>query len=146
MIGDRKIVQINHSRTTKPGTIRGMHYQRPPHAEMKMVRCLRGRVWSVAVDLRQGSPTFLQWHGEELTPENRHMFVIPEGCAHGFQALAADSEILYAVTAPYRPASEGALRHDDPALSIAWPMAVSALSARDIAHPLLTPDFSGLIL
>lgn len=111
-----------------------------------MVRCLKGRVWSVAVDLRRGSPTFLQWHAEELSPENRRLFIIPEGCAHGFQALAADSEILYAVTAPYTPAAEGAVRHDDPSISIAWPLTVSEISARDAAHPLLAPDFSGVIL
>ena len=92
ILGERRIVQINYSRTEAVGTIRGLHYQRPPHAEMKLVRCLRGRVWDVALDLRQGSPTFLHWHAEELTPDNAQMLVIPEGCAHGFQALEAGME------------------------------------------------------
>lgn len=144
VIGDRHIVQINHSRTLPVGAVRGLHYQLPPHAEMKLVRCLKGRVWDVAVDLRAGSPTFLQWYGEELTPGNGRMLVLAEGCAHGFQALEADSELLYLHTAFYSPEAEGGVRCDDPRLGIAWPMPVTEFSERDRRHPPLTPDFAGI--
>ena len=144
IIGDRRVVQINHSRTHAVGAVRGMHFQHPPHAEMKMVRCVRGRVWDVLVDLRAGSPTFLHWHAEELSPDTSRMLVIPEGCAHGFQALEADSELLYLHTAFYTPASEGALRYDDPQLAIRWPLPVTDLSERDKTHALLSNNFIGL--
>lgn len=144
VISDRHVVQINHSRTNTVGAVRGMHFQHPPHAEMKMVRCVRGRVWDVLVDLRAGSPTFLHWHAEELSPDTSRMLVIPEGCAHGFQALEADSELLYLHTAFYTPASEGALRYDDPQLAIPWPLPVTDLSERDKTHALLSNNFIGL--
>lgn len=144
VIGERSIVQINFSRTAHMGAVRGMHYQQSPHAEMKLVRCLRGKVWDVAVDLRVGSPTFLRWHAVELTPESGRMLVIPEGCAHGFQALAPESELLYLHTAHYAPEAEGGVRHDDPALKIDWPLPVADLSQRDRVHPLITSDFSGI--
>lgn len=144
VIDERHIVQMNHSRTAAVGAVRGMHFQHPPHAEMKLVRCLRGRVWDVVVDLRAGSPTFLRWHAEELSPEASRMLVIPEGCAHGFQVLEADSELLYLHTSFYTPAAEGALRFDDPTLGIAWPLHVTDLSERDKNHALLTHDFAGL--
>ena len=146
VLGHRQIAQINHSRTSHAGAVRGMHFQRPPHAEMKMVRCLRGRVWDVAVDLRAGSPTFLQWHAEELAQDDAQMLVIPEGFAHGFQALEPDSELLYLHTAFYHPPSEGGLRHDDPRLAIAWPLPPQDLSPRDLSHPLLGADFTGVAL
>jgi len=146
VLDGRQIVQINHSRTTQVGAVRGMHYQLPPYAEMKLVRCLRGRVCDVAVDLRAGSPTFLQWHAVELSAESGRMFVIPEGCAHGFQVLEPESELLYLHTAHYAPASEGGIRHDDPALGIQWPLPVADLSQRDRAHPLLISDYSGIQL
>jgi dTDP-4-dehydrorhamnose 3,5-epimerase len=144
VIGPRRIVQINHSRTAAVGAIRGMHYQHPPHAEMKLVRCLKGRVLDVAVDLRAGSPTFLRWHAEELTPNNARMLVIPEGCAHGFQVLEADSELLYLHTAFYTPQAERGIRHDDPQLGIAWPLPVAELSPRDASHPLIEPEYRGI--
>ena len=144
VVGDRHVVQINHSRTHAVGAVRGMHFQHPPHAEMKMVRCVRGRVWDVLVDLRAGSPTFLHWHAEELSPDTSRMLVIPEGCAHGFQVLEADSELLYLHTAFYTPASEGALRYDDPLLAIPWPLPVTDLSERDKTHALLSNNFIGL--
>lgn len=137
ILGERHIVQINHSVTRTVGALRGLHFQRPPHAEMKLVRCLRGRIRDVAVDLRPGSPTYLRWHAEELSAANRRMLAIPEGFAHGFQALEPDSEILYLVTAPYNPGSEGGLRHDDPAVAITWPIPVTDISARDQAWPSL---------
>jgi len=145
-LGGRHIVQVNHSLTRKAGAIRGMHYQHAPHAEMKMVRCLKGRVWDVAVDLRKDSPSFLNWHAVELSAGNDLMVIIPEGCAHGFQVLEADSELLYLHTASYVPESEGGVRHDDPALSIDWPLDVTEVSERDRKHPLLTAEFSGVSL
>ncbi len=144
ILGNRRIVQINHSRTATIGAVRGMHFQKRPHAEMKLVRCLRGKVWDAAVDLRRNSPTFLRWHAEELTADNRRMLVIPEGCAHGFQVLAPDSELLYLHTACYAPEAEGGIRHDDPALAIPWPLLATDISARDQEHPLLTNDFHGI--
>lgn len=144
VIGDRDIVQINHSRTAMVGAVRGLHYQRPPYAEMKLARCLQGRVWDVVVDLRAGSPTFLRWHAEELTPDNARMMIIPEGCAHGFQVLEADSALLYLHTAYYTPEAEGGLRHDDARLGITWPLPVADLSERDRRHPPLNTDDSGI--
>lgn len=143
-LGPRRIVQINHSRTREIGAVRGLHYQHPPHAEMKFVRCLRGRVWDVAVDLRRNSPSFLKWHAEELSPERATMLVIPEGCAHGFQVLESDSELLYLHTAHYEKIAEGGLRHDEPRLAIQWPLSVTDLSERDRSHPLLDKDFQGI--
>lgn len=144
VLGDRQIVQINHSRTTRVGAVRGMHFQYPPHAEMKMVRCLTGRVWDVAVDLRAESPTFLHWYAEELAPEGGRMMVIPEGFAHGFQALEPDSELLYLHTAFYDPSAEGGVRHDDPRLGIIWPLSTQDISERDRSHRLLNADFAGV--
>lgn len=144
LLGERQIAQINHSTTSRIGAVRGLHYQHPPHAEMKIVRCLRGRVWDVAVDLRADSPTFLRWYAHELSPETSTMMVIPEGFAHGFQSLEPESELLYLHTEFYHPLSEGGLRHDDPRLAITWPLATRDLSHRDLAHPLLTEDFPGV--
>ncbi|MDP2324901.1 MAG: dTDP-4-dehydrorhamnose 3,5-epimerase family protein [Gammaproteobacteria bacterium] len=144
VFGPRRIVQINHSRTARTGAVRGMHFQRSPHAEMKLIRCIRGRAWDVAVDLRAGSATFLQWHAQELSPGNARMMVIPEGCAHGFQVLEPDTELMYLHSAAYHPVSEGGVRHDDPRLAIQWPLPVVDLSARDCNHPLITATFPGL--
>jgi len=143
-IGKRRIVQINLSRTHAVGSVRGLHFQRPPHAEMKLIRCLKGRVWDVAVDLRAGSSTFMQWHAEELSSENARMVVIPEGCAHGFQVMEEDSELLYLHTALYTPEAESGALYNDPRLKIFWPLPVADLSERDRKHPQITPDFAGL--
>ena len=143
-VGDRQIVQINHSYTARKGSVRGLHYQLPPAAEMKMVRCLRGRVWDVAVDLRQDSPTFLQWHAEVLSAQNRRMMVIPEGCAHGFQTLEQESELVYLHTAQYTPELERGVRYDDPSLGITWPFDVADISPRDTAHAWLGEEFLGV--
>ena len=142
----RTIQQINHSRTSTVGAIRGMHFQHPPNAEMKLIRCLKGRVWDVAVDLRAGSDTFLKWHAEELSEANQRMIVIPEGCAHGFQVLEPNSELLYLHTAIYHQASEGAIRYNDPRLSIPWPLPITDISERDRNHPLLHVSFPGVSL
>ena len=144
VIGGRRIVQVNHSRTLAKGAIRGLHYQHPPHAEMKLVRCIKGRVWDVAVDLRRGSPTFLRWHAEELTPGNGRMLVVPEGCAHGFQVLEESSEMLYLHTDFYLPEAEGGLAYNDPKLAIPWPLAATDLSENDHRREPITHDFTGL--
>ena len=145
-IGERHIVQINHSLTVTRSAVRGMHFQHPPHAEMKLVRCIRGRAWDVAVDLRANSPTLLQWHAEELTPQNNRMLIIPEGCAHGYQALEANSELIYLSTAFYTPEKEGGVLATDPLLDIHWPLSIAEQSTRDQQHPPLTPDFTGFTL
>jgi len=144
VIGERRIVQINHSRTSTVGAIRGLHYQHAPHAEMKLVRCIKGRVWDVAVDLRRGSQTFLQWHAVELSPENGCVLAVPEGCAHGFQVLEAESEMLYLHTAFYMPESEGGIVYNDPSVNIAWPLPVTDLSDGDHRRQSLPIDFSGI--
>lgn len=146
IIGQRSIVQINHSMTRSVGAVRGLHFQNPPHAEMKIVRCIKGRVFDVAVDLRQGSPSFLKWAAAELTQESKQAFVIPEGCAHGFQVLEPDSELLYLHTEFYTPDVEGAVRFDDPKIGINWPLVPTDLSARDLSHPYLNEDFKGIVL
>jgi len=144
VMGERHIVQINYSSTAVVGTVRGLHFQHPPRAEMKLVRCMKGRVLDVAVDLRAGSRTFLQWHGEELAPSSARMLVIPEGCAHGFQVLEANSELLYLHTAFHAPELEGGIRFDDPRLRISWPLPVTGLSDRDRLLPPLEHAFSGI--
>jgi len=140
------IVQINHTLTGRRGTVRGMHYQLPPHAETKFISCLRGEVFDVAVDLRHGSPTFLRWHAEVLSAENHRTMVVPEGFAHGFQTLTDDCELLYLHTAAFAPDSEGAVNANDPRLAIDWPLSISDLSARDAGHPILDDEFSGIEL
>lgn len=146
LLGTRQIVQINHSHSREAGTVRGMHFQYPPHAEMKMVRCVRGKVFDVAVDLRQGSATFLHWHGETLSAENDKMLVIPEGFAHGFQTLTENTELLYLHTAAYAPQHESGVRFDDPALAIDWPLPFTVCSQRDKQHSLIKDGFSGIEL
>ena len=140
----KPIAQINHTHTAKRGTLRGMHYQVPPYAEMKLVSCIRGEVFDVAVDLRAGSSTFLQWHAETLSADNGRALLIPEGFAHGFQTLSDDCEMLYLHTAAHAPDAEAGLRIDDPRLGIAWPLPVAELSLRDREHPMLTPQFKGM--
>lgn len=128
---DLRIVQVNHSLTRRRGTVRGLHFQRPPALEAKLVRCLRGRVFDVAVDLRLGSPTFARWHAVELAEDNQRQLLIPPGCAHGFQTLADDCELLYHHSAGYAPELEDGVRHDDPCLAIAWPEPIVGVSRRD---------------
>jgi|SRR5579871_607640 len=142
----KNIVQINHSLNKKKGTIRGMHFQYPPHAETKIIRCIKGKVYDVLVDLRKGSDTFLKWHSIELSPDKYNMIVIPEGCAHGFQTLEEDSELLYFHTEFYMPKSEGAIRFDDPLLNIHWPLPAVNISAKDKNYPLLHPSFEGIAI
>jgi dTDP-4-dehydrorhamnose 3,5-epimerase len=140
----KPIAQINHTYTAKQGTVRGMHFQRPPRAEMKLVSCMRGEVWDVAVDLRLGSPTFLRWHAERLSAENGCALVIPEGFAHGFQTMTDDVELLYCHSEVYAAQAEGGLNPNDPRLGITWPLAITELSARDVGHALIAFDFEGV--
>lgn len=137
------VAQINHTLTVRRGAVRGLHFQHPPHAEDKFVSCLRGEVFDVAVDLRRGSPTFLHWHAEVLSAANRKSLLIPQGFAHGFQALADDCELIYLHSQPYACAAEGALNVNDPALAIAWPMAITDISERDAQHARITSGFMG---
>lgn len=140
----KAITQINQTLTRAQGAVRGLHFQHPPHAEMKLVNCIRGKVFDVAVDLRRGSPTFLKWHGVELSEDNGRALLIPEGFAHGFQTLMPDSELLYFHSCAYVPASEGAIHVEDPRVAIAWPLPLAELSGRDRRHPLLPPSFDGI--
>jgi dTDP-4-dehydrorhamnose 3,5-epimerase len=144
VIGSKEIVQINHSITRQRGIVRGLHFQRSPQAEMKIIRCVRGRVFDVVVDLRKGSNTFLHWTAHELDPKNRCAMVVPEGCAHGFQSLDEDSELIYLHTAFYTPSLEGGIRYDDPRVGIKWPLKPLDVSARDQQHPLIDEFFFGL--
>jgi dTDP-4-dehydrorhamnose 3,5-epimerase len=141
---NKPVSQINHTHTVRCGTVRGLHFQRPPHAEMKLVSCLRGEVWDVAVDLRAGSPTFLRWHAETLSGENGRALLIPEGFAHGFQTLSDDVEMLYCHSQAYAAQSEGGLHPLDPRLALDWPLAVTDMSHRDSSHPFMTEDFKGV--
>jgi dTDP-4-dehydrorhamnose 3,5-epimerase len=142
----KPIAQINHTFTQARGAVRGMHFQRPPHAEMKLVSCIRGQVWDVAVDLRKCSPTFLQWHAELLSEDNDRALLIPEGCAHGFQVQSDAAELLYLHSAPYVSDAEGGVNPCDERLAIRWPLAIAQLSARDAGHPPITDTFEGMTL
>ena len=138
------VAQINHTRTLRRGAVRGLHFQRPPHAEDKFVSCLRGEVFDVAVDLRRDSPTFLRWHAEVLSADNRVSLMVPQGFAHGFQALTDDCELLYLHSRAHAPDAEGALYVNDPALAIAWPLPIAEMSERDARHAPITPAFRGI--
>lgn len=141
----KKLVQINYSFTKKVGVVRGMHYQNPPMAEVKMVKCMRGSVYDVIIDLRKGSDTIFKWKGEILSSENRRMIYIPEGFAHGFQTLEKNCELLYFHTEFYSPDYEEAIRFDDPRVGIKWPLDVTEISEKDKNHPLLSTTFEGIV-
>jgi dTDP-4-dehydrorhamnose 3,5-epimerase len=145
VFGARRVVQVNHTLTQTKGTVRGMHFQYAPYAEMKFVSCLHGSVFDVAVDLRKGSPTFLQWHAELLSSDNYKTLAIPEGFAHGFQTLTDDCEMLYLHTAKYVPGAEAGLNPQDTRLAIAWPLPIAEISSRDSAHALIADDFEGVV-
>lgn len=130
-----QLAQISVSFNRRRGTVRGLHFQRPPHEEAKLVRCLRGAVWDVAVDLRAGSPTLGQWQSVELTGGSGRGLYIPQGFAHGFQTLEPESELLYMISTFHAPEAAAGLRYDDPALAIPWPLPVSSISPRDTAWP-----------
>ncbi|SRR6266536_3329143 len=143
---NRPVVQINHTYTARCGTLRGMHFQRSPHAEMKLVNCIRGEVWDVAVDVRTGSKTFLRWHAERLSADNGRALLIPEGFAHGFQALTDHVELLYCHSAAYAATAEAGLNPKDPMLAITWPLQSTELSERDSQQPMLSEPFAGVEL
>ena len=140
------VMQINHSITSAVGSVRGLHYQKPPKAEKKMVLCLRGRVWDVAMDLRASSATFFSWHAEELSAENNKAMLIPEGFAHGFQVLEGESELLYLHSEQYAPQLEDGLSPMDPRLSIPWPLAIAGMSDRDRELSVLADKYKEVIL
>lgn len=128
--------QTNHSTNLRRGTLRGMHFQRAPHGEVKLVRVVAGAIWDAIIDLRAGSPTFGRWQGFELSEENRRVLYVPEGFAHGFQTLTDRAEVTYQVSHPYVPGAEGGVRWDDPAFAIDWPLPVSVISAKDAEWPI----------
>jgi dTDP-4-dehydrorhamnose 3,5-epimerase len=134
---DPVIAQCNVSYNRKRGTLRGLHYQAAPHAEAKVVRCTRGAIWDVIVDLRDDSPTLQQWYAAELTADNRRSLYVPAGFAHGFQTLADDSDVLYQMSEFYHPESARGVRWNDPRLAIRWPLTAEIISPRDAALPLL---------
>ena len=138
------IKQINHSYTRRCGTVRGMHCQTAPHSEMKLVTCIKGKIWDVAIDLRESSPTFLQWHSEILSEENLNALLISEGFAHGFQSLSDDVEIIYCHNKAYRPDHELALNPVDPTLKLQWPIEISEMSERDKNHRWVAKNFKGI--
>jgi dTDP-4-dehydrorhamnose 3,5-epimerase len=142
----KPIAQINHTFTGRQGTVRGMHFQYPPNAEMKLVSCIRGEVWDVVVDLRAGSSTFLRWHAEQLSAENGRALLIPEGFAHGFQALTDNVELIYCHSEGYAPQAESGLNPSDPQLAIKWPITITELSLRDTDHALISLEFKGIQL
>ena len=135
--GNRSISQVNVSCTKSVGTVRGLHYQAGPYSEAKLIRCLRGRVWDVAVDLRINSPTYGTWHAVELSPNLGNALIIPEGCAHGFQVLEAESELLYLHSGAWMPKFEKGIRWNDAKIGVQWPEPVVFLSERDQELPLL---------
>lgn len=143
---NRSFVQVNISLTNKKGAIRGMHFQTPPKAEIKMVRCLKGSVFDVIIDLRSRSSTFLNWYGETLSADNMKTMYIPEGFAHGFQTLEEDSELLYFHSEYYSPECEAGIKYDDPLVGITWPLPVAEISDRDKAFHLLSTAFKGINL
>jgi dTDP-4-dehydrorhamnose 3,5-epimerase len=135
-----RLSQASISRSTKAGTLRGMHFQRPPHEEAKLVRCVRGAIFDVVLDLRPASPTYLMWHGVRLDEENGKALYIPEGCAHGLQTLTDGSDVLYLISHPYSPEAATGVRWDDPAFGIEWPETPDlTIGARDRSWPDYVP-------
>jgi dTDP-4-dehydrorhamnose 3,5-epimerase len=138
------IAQLNHTYTARRGTVRGMHFQRLPHAEMKLVTCLRGQVWDVALDVRLRSPTYLHWRAETLSADNGRALLIPAGFAHGFQALSDDVELLYCHSKAYNADAEAGANPRDARLAIAWPLPISEISDRDSQLPWVGAGLEGV--
>jgi dTDP-4-dehydrorhamnose 3,5-epimerase len=139
---DVEIAQQSMSHTDDRGMLRGLHFQRAPHQEVKLVRCLQGAIYDVIVDLRPLSPTYLKWQAFELTADNGDALYIPKGLAHGFQTLSANSQVGYQMSVPYAAEAAAGFRHDDPALAVQWPLPVASMSDRDRSWP----DFPGPVL
>jgi dTDP-4-dehydrorhamnose 3,5-epimerase len=129
------VMQANTSFSHKKGTLRGIHYQVPPYEEAKLIRCVRGSIFDVIIDLREGSPTFMKWTGVELNADNYKMVYVPEGFAHGFLSLEDNTEVYYNVTAFYTPGAERGIRWNDPAFNIEWPLEPVVISKKDREHP-----------
>ena len=137
---ETRFPQHSISSSSRKGTIRGMHFQREPHSETKLVRCLNGSIWDVIVDLRRESPTFGKWSGFELSAENGAQLYIPKGFAHGFQTLSDDALVNYLISERYEPAAASGVRYDDPAFGIEWPLPVTAISEKDLRWPHFAAD------
>ena len=137
-------LQMNHSFTNEAGSIRGMHFQKPPFSEIKLIRCIAGKVFDVIIDLRKNSDTFLKWFGAELSAENKKMIYIPEGFAHGFQTLTGDCQLLYNHSEYYKPNVEDGIRHNDEMIDINWPLSPKNISERDQKFGLIDDHFEGL--
>jgi len=141
---NKEFVQFNHSFNVKKGTVRGMHFQHPPFAETKLIRCVEGSAYDIAVDVRQGSPTFLQYYGVELSARNMNTILIPEGFAHGFQTLEDNTTLIYHHTQYYTPHADGGIRYDDPLLNINWKFPIVNVSMKDKSYPLIDKNFKGV--
>jgi dTDP-4-dehydrorhamnose 3,5-epimerase len=140
------IAQVNESWTARRGSLRGMHYQVPPHADAKLVTCVRGAVLDVALDVRAGSSSFLRWHAETLSWDNGRALLLPPGCAHGFQALTDDVLLIYCHSHRYTPSADSGINPRDPQVAIDWPLPIADMSERDRTRPMLTRDFTGVQL
>lgn len=138
---ETQFVQHSLSYSAARGTLRGMHFQLPPHGEVKIVECAKGAIFDVIIDIRPDSPSFGQWQGFDLTSENRRQLYIPAGFAHGFQTLSSDTEVRYLISAFYEPSAASGIRHDDPAFAISWPLPVTVISSKDREWP----DFKNLV-
>ncbi|MEK9684958.1 MAG: dTDP-4-dehydrorhamnose 3,5-epimerase family protein [Rhodospirillaceae bacterium] len=146
LLGHKTIKQINISVTKKRGAVRGLHFQYPPHAEDKIVCCLSGAIWDLALDLRKGSETFLKYYAIELTAENDLAFLLPAGFAHGFQSLTSDVKVLYMHTESYTPRAEGIINALDPLVGIEWPCSITERSRRDRSQAFITGSFGGVVV
>ncbi|MBN2350161.1 MAG: dTDP-4-dehydrorhamnose 3,5-epimerase [Bacteroidales bacterium] len=143
---NKEFVQVNFSLTKSKGSIRGMHYQVPPFSEIKLIRCIRGAVFDVVIDIRKNSPTFLKYFSVELSEINMKMIYIPEGFAHGFQTLADNAQLIYHHTNYYAPGNEAAIKFNDPQVGIRWPLPVTTISEKDNNHKLLEKNFKGILI
>ena len=141
---DKDLVQLNHSFNIKKGTLRGLHYQKLPFSESKLIRCIQGRVFDVAVDIRQHSPTYLQYFSIELSADNMSAIFIPNGFAHGFQTLEENSSLIYHHSEYYTPEADAGLRYNDPGINIKWPLPIVNLSVKDQQYPFLDVNFKAI--
>ena len=143
---NKEFVQFNHSFNLLKGTVRGLHFQKPPYAETKYIRCVQGSIYDVVVDIRKDSPTYLKYFGIELSAENMVGLLVPEGFAHGFQTLEDNTTVIYHSTAFYSPTAEGGLKFNDSILNISWKLPPVNISEKDLNHPLIDESFTGLRL
>jgi dTDP-4-dehydrorhamnose 3,5-epimerase len=144
VMNNENIVQINISKNNQKGLIRGIHYQKKPNAEMKLINCIKGKIYDVVVDLRINSKTFLQWRSYELSQDDNKLLIIPKGCAHGFQTLAENSNLLYFSSEFYSADNEGGINYNDPLINIKWPLPIGEVSNRDKEFKFLNNNFKGI--